>query len=149
MSSFVQSHVRTPPPPGFHIDDNSKSSYLHGSNRAGAGSAPPLSFTSFSSTLEDLVASSSSSAGHSENLRLMLRPSADGSNIVNANPGGTTSATTATAPATSTTTRSNSVKDASVNGRSSSYVNLAAALGEGLAESMGDSLGEIGGNVHK
>ena len=123
VSAFVhhQSQVRTPPPPGFPIDNRAA---FYGFNRTGAGSAPPLSLTSdiitntntFTSTLEDLSSP--------ENLRMRLKPTNhDDSQVV-----------------------TNGNKSAQ-NERTSSYVNLAAALGEGLAESMGDSLEELGTNV--
>ena len=104
--SYVHSAVRTPPPPGFSIDNKAS---FYGYNRAGAGSAPPRSLISdgiplgngYSSRLDDFD-------GH-DHLRMMLRPS----------------------------NNNNSDK-----GQISSFANLAAVLGEGLAESMGDSLGE-------
>lgn len=138
MSSFVQSHVRTPPPPGFHIDDKAT---FYGSDRAGAGSAPPLSFaTSFTTALDDLI------IGHPENLRLMLRPTNGSSNnLEESNANQRTATTTTSAP--STAQKNNGVKAVAQSDRTSSYVNLAAVLGEGLAESMGDSLEEVGGNL--
>ncbi len=132
---FVQSQVRTPPPPGFSIDNNRATFY--GSNRDGAGSAPPLSLTSdllgnsnsFNSSLDDL-----SSPEHIRSrYNNLLKP-----------------ATTTAAHFDQARGVPTNVKGymSAQNGRSSSYVNLAAALGEGLAESMGDSLADVSENAN-
>lgn len=101
-NSYVYSLVQTPPP-GFTLGRLDTNSSLDGSNRTGAGSAPPRSFV----TDEFMTTKNSLSQGYQFNshdqLRIMLRPNDE-------------------------------------NGRSTSFVNLAAALGEGLAESIGDSL---------
>lgn len=123
VSSFVhqQSQVRTPPPPGFPID---KKATFYGSNRAGAGSAPPLLLTSDLITNANSFTSSLDDLSGPENLRMMLKPTNHDDSQVFTN-----------------------VNKSAQGGRTSSYVNLAAALGEGLAESMGDSLEELGTNV--
>ena len=110
--SYVYSHVKTPPPPGFSLDSKISFDGIM-NNRAGAGSAPPRAFMSDGISLlgDDYDNSSSQFNGFSthDHLRMMLRPNDDQSHR-------------------------------SEKGRSSSFVDLAACLGEGLAESMGDSL---------
>jgi hypothetical protein len=118
--SYVHSAVRTPPPPGFSLDNKAS---FYGNNRDGAGSAPPRSLISdglglgngYSSHLGGLGAGGQGGQGFDghDRLRMMLRPAGD-----------------------------------TEKGRSSSFANLAAVLGEGLAESMGDSLVDLR-NGHK
>lgn len=110
--SYVYSQVKTPPPPGFSVD----SKVLFDSiinNRAGAGSAPPGAFMSHGISLlgNDSDNPSSDFSGFPTHDHLRMM----------------------LRPTDDQSQRS-------ANGQSSSILDLAACLGEGLAESMGDSL---------
>jgi len=163
--AYVHSAVRTPPPPGFSVDDKKDLSF-YGFNRAGAGSAPPRSlisdgldgldglgglssvslgnghgFTSTSSRggsgggmgigIDDLNLNSTSISTHDnfQNLRMMLRPSPTKDDNGSGGSGG----------GSRNGTRGGGGEN---GGRSSSFANLAEALGDSLAESMGNSLVE-------
>ena len=116
--SYVHSKVRTPPPPGFAVNDGTTTSYKY--DRTGAGSAPPRSLISDGISLDEICSSriheddADDISGYHDHLRMMQRRAAGDYQI--------------------------KIKNA--NERSSSFVNLAAALGEGLAESIGDSIAE-------
>ena len=128
---YVHSAVRTPPPPGFSLSDGFG---LLGENRKGAESAPPIAFrletnaldenseSIFSRTLgDDGKESAFGQSSHMNGMRMMQRPISQNGELLQPS-------------------------DLGVNGtrrvpaRSSSFTNLAAVLGQGLAESMGDSL---------
>ena len=127
---YVHSAVRTPPPPGFSIADGFG---LIGENRKGAESAPPIGFglrtekqketseSTFSRSSFTGSALASGQSSHMDRMRMMQRPISQNGELLQPS-------------------------DLGVNGtrrvstRISSFTNLAAVLGQGLAESMGDSL---------
>lgn len=133
---YVYSAVRTPPPPGFSLADGLM---LMGENRKGAESAPPIGFGlrttpanendafDFMNSLGEDATLVSGPSSHMERMRMMQRPIAQNrdllqpSDLINGVGRGAT--------------------------RSTSFTNLAAVLGEGLAESMGDSLQDERKNI--
>ena len=166
---YVYSAARTPPPPGFSLADGF---VLMGENRKGAESAPPIGFglrTTGMSPLQEeqsfgsddfsiptgrksfqgtaggatstFGSSSTTSGGPSsslhyshnnmERMRMMQRPNPQNRELLQPSDFGIHGAA-------ATARRST---------RSSSFTNLAAVLGQGLAESMGDSLQDEHKNI--
>ena len=125
---YVHSAVRTPPPPGFSLSDGIG---LLGENRKGAESAPPIAFglettneeseSIFSRTPGDGKGSAFGQSLHMDRMRMMQRPISQYGELLRPSDLG-------------------DHESRRIPARSSSFTNLAAVLGEGLAESMGDSL---------
>ena len=131
---YVYSAVRTPPPPGFSLADGLM---LMGENRKGAESAPPIGFglrtsTSDESAFPDSTKSSEADSmlgsGPPSHMRMMQRPAAQHGDFLQPS-------------------ENDIIGGGRESTRSSSFTNLAAVLGQGLAESIGDSLQDEHKNI--